>query len=191
MVQSTAPARTATSARNLARPYASLGRGASSSVSTWSADGPALRPYRRHEDETANIRLAAGRDEFGGRRMHDAVVGGFVDARADVSDAGEVHHGVDTGEQRRPVDRLPVVKDGNGLDAAGNVAAPGLRVAARTGVPASASARTRARPTKPDAPVIRTRPVTAARPARTRSKARRRDTTPASKAVAPDQAIAP
>ena len=50
--------------------------------------------------------------------MHDAVVAGFIDARADVSDAGEVHHGVDTSEQRRPVDRLPIVKDGNGLDAA-------------------------------------------------------------------------
>ena len=51
--------------------------------------------------------------------MHDAIVDGFADARADVSDAGEVHHGVDTGEQRRPVDRLPVVGHRSDLDAAG------------------------------------------------------------------------
>ena len=62
--------------------------------------------------------------------MHDAIVDGFVDARADVSDAGEVDHGVDTGQQRRPVDRLPVVSDGNRLDAVGERGGTGLRVAA-------------------------------------------------------------
>ncbi len=69
--------------------------------------------------------------------MHDAIVGGLVDSRADVGDAGKVHDGVDAGEQRRPVDRLAIIAGGDGLDARGKLGFAGLaggRAHAMTGV---------------------------------------------------------
>ena len=69
--------------------------------------------------------------------MHDAIVGGLVDSRADVGDAGKVHDGVDAGEQRRPVDRLAIIAGGDGLHAHAKLgfgALPGGRAHAMTGV---------------------------------------------------------
>ncbi len=58
--------------------------------------------------------------------MNDAIVNGIVDAGADVSDAGQMNHRLDTRQQRRPIDRLAVVRNGNLLDTDGKRGGGGI-----------------------------------------------------------------
>ena len=50
--------------------------------------------------------------------MNDPIVDGRVGARAYVGDAGEMHHALDALDNRRPIERLHIVRDGDNFDAA-------------------------------------------------------------------------
>ena len=79
----------------------------------------ALRAHRRHEHEAFDTRAAASGDELGRGGVNDPIVDGWINARAYVGDAGEMHDALDAVEQRRPIERLHIVRDGDDLDAAG------------------------------------------------------------------------
>ena len=73
-----------------------------------------------------------GVGQFGGREAIDPVIGLLGDVRAGMRDAGEMHHRLDTLEQRAPFDRPGQVGDRHHLDRSRGNTSAGCRIAART-----------------------------------------------------------
>src|SRR4051794_21662246 len=77
---------------------------------------PGLGADRGDEDEALNAIAGCGCRECRCRSTVDAIVEIFCDARCNVRNPGEMHHGIDVGKQLTPLQRASEIGDRDDLD---------------------------------------------------------------------------